>query len=110
MGLYSHQGLQYHSRGFSRSLSRLDEFFGEPSGAIKKVRKQYLGRNYRVQIHDTYRIKGYQETATLVGDGLSEEPSYNEDLYTEDIKDFIAGQKGKNPFFIYYSQWVCMCY
>ena len=30
---------------------------------------------------------------------------YNEDLYTEAIKDFISGLDGLKPFFVYYSQW-----
>ena len=99
-GLYSHEGPQYYSRGFSRSVSKIDSFYGEPSADVKQRRKQYLGINYKIQIHDTYEINGYNENPTLVGD-----ESYNEDLYTEDIKSFIAGQGGSKPIFIYYSQW-----
>ena len=99
-GLYSHQGLQYYSRGFRRSLSKLDTFFEEPSNDVKKRRKLYLGANYKVQIHDTYEIEGYAETPAYIGD-----PSYGEDLYTEHIKSYIAARDGNKPFFIYYSQW-----
>ena len=105
-GLYSHQGLQYYSRGFSRKTSKIDLFFGEPSKDIKKERKKYLGANYKVKIHDTWRInKEQDEEPAFVEDGLLDNPSYSEDIYTSDIKDYIGQRTGNKPFFIYYSQW-----
>ena len=108
-GLYSHMGLQYHSRQTIRQTpSSLDAIFGEPSYEIRQLRRQYLGRNYLIRSHDTYRIDNYIETPAFIEDGLSSSPSYNEDLYTQNIKSYIASQNGSNPFFVYYSQWVCM--
>ena len=105
-GLYSHMGLQYYQRHFSQAMQTLDAFFGEPSFKVKKVRRQ-LPTNFRTLLHDTYRIDHYQEEPAFVEDGLSDNPAYNEDLYTEDIKSYIAEQNGNKPFFVYYSQWVC---
>ena len=100
-GLYSHQGLQYYSRQFSRSIRRIDEQFGAPSANIKAQRSQVgLTLNTRINIHDTYSITNYVETATLEND-----VRYSEDLYTEGIKNFISGLNGNKPFFVYYSQW-----
>ena len=109
-GLYSHQGLQYYTRSFQRTFARLDSVWGEPSNAIQQRRTQYFGseRNYRIKVHDTYSI-GKNEDGNRVeipefvwGEHVN---SYSEDLYTEAVKDHISKQNGKNPFFIYYSQW-----
>ena len=100
-GLYSHQGLQYYSRQFSRTIRRLDQAFGEPSPSVKAARSQAgLVLSTHIPIHDTYEITNYNEQPTLEGD-----IQYNEDLYTEAIKSYITSLNGNNPFFVYYSQW-----
>ena len=100
-GLYSHQGLQYYSRQFTRTIRRLDQFFGAPNSATKAARRQAgLLLNTTIKIHDTYEITNYNEQPVLMGN-----EEYNEDLYTEAIKSFIQSLPGNNPFFIYYSQW-----
>ena len=109
-GLYSNIGLQYHSRGHSRTIITLDGMFGTPHPSIRTLRRQYLGNEFNLQLHDTYRINNSIATPTLQQDGLSANPDYLEDVYTEDIKTYIAGQDGNNPFYLYYSQWVCICY
>ena len=107
-GLYSHQGLQYFARGISRTIGQMDDSFGAPSPQIQQLRAQYFSNGDRIPIHDTYKIDQYIETPTFQQDGLSSSPSFGEDLYTQDIKEYIKQQSGDNPFFIYYSQWVCI--
>jgi len=103
-GLYTRLGLHYYRRHFSEPVRTLDEYFGEPSFETKMIRR-VLPDKFRVVLHDTWEIDHYQESAAFIEDGLSEEPAYNEDIYTEGIKSYIAGQMGVDPFFVYYSQW-----
>ena len=108
-GLYSHQGLQYYTRSFSRTFSRLDTVWGTPSNSIKKRRTKLFGNNYKIKVHDTYSIGKNKDNGEKVEIpeftyGKHTE-SYSEDLYTEAVKNFIGEQNGTNPFFIYYSQW-----
>ena len=110
-GLYSHQGLQYYTRTFQRTFSRLDDVWGEPTNPIKARRSQLFQPNpnqYKLKIHDTYSI-GQNESGHKVevpecvwGEHVD---SYSEDLYTEAVKEHIDEQDGDNPFFVYYSQW-----
>ena len=100
-GLYTHQAIDYYERGFPYTIEVYDDIFGPPNATIQALREQYVGNSSTsIYIHDTYEINNYAETATLQLD-----TSYNEDLYTEAVKSFIAGQDGKDPFFLYYSLW-----
>ena len=99
--------MQYYTRTFRRSWARLDEIWGDPSNNIKQRRNTLFGANYNLKIHDTFRIANNGTHREEVPEYVygDETNSYGEDLYTEAIKDYIAGQRGRNPFFVYYSQW-----
>ena len=100
-GLYSHQPLQYYSRVFPRTIAAYDRVWGRPSPDIVELRTKFVGGpRTSIPIHDTYEITNYIETPTL-----KLNTDYNEDLYTESVKSFIAEQDGENPFFVYYSLW-----
>ena len=64
------------------------------------------GINVKINMQDTYRIAMNETTnelyeqPVLVGD-----TSYNEDLFAQDIAEFINEQNRDQPFFIYYSMW-----
>ena len=102
-GVFSYTALDYYKRAVTRSLNRLDNLFGHDLRApIKNNRDAVLGSDYKLTTHDTYRIENtgtnYYATPAYIGDN-----GYNDDIYTNEIKQFIGLQNGNNPFFIYYS-------
>jgi len=101
-GIYTRQGKQYYARSTNKKVTYYDGVFGEPSPPIKERRLELLGGGAKIEQHDTYEIymdgSSAADRAIYIGDA-----SYNEDLYTQGILQFIADQDGTEPFYIQYN-------